>query len=80
MATFWNCWVRYYPHLDGCTVHVVEDDTVAAARERAICGTRVTEFGGVQLGTEGFNEPGCKRCAKILTRKGILPISIEQTP
>lgn len=78
MATFWNCWVRYYRHLDGCVVHVVEDGSDAASKNRAVCGTTVTDYGGLELGTEGFNEPGCKRCATILRNRGILPITSKQ--
>jgi hypothetical protein len=74
MGLFWNCWVRFINAEDGCVIHVCEEGSETDARGRAICGVSVTEHGGIELGTEGFNEPGCKRCTAILKRRGVLPL------
>lgn len=73
MGTLWNCWVRFNKAEGGFVLHVCEEGSASDLEGRSICGVDVTEYGGIELGTPGFNEPSCRRCASILKRRGLLP-------
>ncbi len=55
----WLCWTNNYVRSDdGYVIHAIRD-----SGNKALCGCKIQEF-GVKMDAE--NEPGCKRCRKIL--------------
>lgn len=73
-SQLWNCWSNNYMQKHGgYFIHA------GYGGDKAVCGVRVQQYGGVEVPEE--TEPGCLRCRAILRKQGILTenSSIEPT-
>jgi hypothetical protein len=79
-AKIWNVWAYYSRSEDGCIIHAQEEGSATAQKGRAICGTKVSDGGGLNLKEDPW-EPSCIRCRKILIKRGLLdPDEYFDTP
>jgi hypothetical protein len=69
----WNCWTHNYSVKDmGFITHAFDEHSEQARRyNRALCGVTISDSGLVALGEDGWR-PGCMKCCRILTARGLL--------
>ena len=74
----WNCWTRNYSARDmGVITHAFDELSEQYNRHgRALCGVKVHDSGLVALGENGWR-PGCIRCTRILSARGLLTAAQE---
>lgn len=66
---YWIQWRTFSSKTGGSCTHATELDT-----DRALCGV-VTEDSAGQTLTDTNGRVGCRRCQKILQRRGVIPIA-----
>lgn len=65
---YWNCWTRnYQPERDGYCIHVFCEEDKS---ERTLCGVVAADGGGLSCPLEAV--PSCRRCQKIMVKRGAL--------
>lgn len=68
---YFNGWSNNYrPQEDGYRTHAFEDTESSG---RAICGVQLMEGGGLEIPTEVI--PGCRRCQRILFKRGVIKMA-----
>ena len=77
----WNCWTRNYSARDmGVITHAFDEHSEQARRyNRALCGVTINDTGLVALGEDSWR-PGCIRCCRILTARGLLTPNVRGEP
>jgi len=74
LGRIWNCWTETLITRDyGYITHAMELSENGHTPVRTLCGFRWTgETGMVNLRDDPDWRPGCRRCLKILLKRGIL--------
>jgi hypothetical protein len=73
----WNGWTRnFIPKEDGFITHAWEEGVTPVGR--SFCGMRLTQYGGVFLGEDGWM-PGCLKCRAFLRKSGLVDESDKLT-
>ncbi len=69
----WNCWTHNYSSRDdGYITHAFDELSEQYLRHnRTLCGAQIADSGLVALGEGGW-KPGCFKCCRTLTNRGLL--------
>lgn len=74
LGRIWNCWTTNLISIHyGYITHAMEETPEGRAPERTLCGVRWNETGLVNMRDDKWWEPGCRKCRRILMRRGLLP-------
>ena len=65
LPIYWNVWKQWTNGVKGVIIHAQADNDT-----KTLCGIVPDEGGGMKIPDE--TEPGCKKCRKILVKKGVV--------
>lgn len=70
-SRIWNGWSNNYVRKeDGYIIHMFEEKKENIPR-RSLCGVLIQDSGLMNLNE---TEPGCIKCRRILTKRGLMPV------
>ncbi|AWE88991.1 hypothetical protein FA341_15320 [Pseudomonas aeruginosa] len=67
--SYWVQWRSYNAKHGGCCTHATE-----AGTDRALCGVQTVDGAGQTL-TDTVGHVGCRRCLKVLQKRGVIPVT-----